>query len=710
MKKHLPKLIVVFMLIIGFALLFYPDVSTWWNSRIQAGVLSQYQRDVEGLRQEEIDDHFRRADEVNEELSRLPSDSTLLLMHLAQLPDDYMQILNINDTMGRIRIPSIDVDLPIFHTTGSRALDNGVGHLEGTAFPVGGYGTHSGLTAHTGLPNARLFTDLEGNITYGDLFFIHVLDRILAYQVDRIITVWPHEVDGLRVVPGEDFVTLITCTPYGTNSHRLLVRGRRIEFEVAAALEEEIEVEFVSNRVDMRIYIFLGFFALFMLGFMIYQYMLGKREKEPVPVPIAAQPGRPRMAPVAAVAAAPLPIQIKDNTVAMPPMDNRPPPQIWAEPEPNRYPQPTWAEPSRYPQQTWAEPEPSRYPQQTWAEPNRYTPPIWNPPEPLDNGYPSSTWDTPPPVHAPGSTQEPFSARRGSLLEKYMTGASAVVHSAPKKPVYTRPKPKPQSIASRALYAINANKIVAAICAAVLILAVGIGIWALRPSDSGASSQDAIFGFLSRVENHRATYNERLIAERMNSGESGIIDLDVFNEGPFTQVLRQINDYNRLIYERGQPHFPDPFSYSQPGFTLTHFGFDEEMIGFITIPRIGAELPIFMGTSQENLHRGLAHLTGTSLPVGGESTNAVIAGYMELGRNQKLRGIEQLDVGDELTVTNFYEEIIYRVVEMRSVSHLETEALKVQGGKDLITLLTPRQNNPQGVVIEWYVVIAERAG
>ena len=640
MKKFLPSILVAVMLLIGLALLFYPDVSTWWNGRIQAGLLDQYHHDVAAMQQAQIDMHLNRANEVNEELSRLPQYSPLLIAHVAPIPADYRQILNINGTMGRVEIPNIRVNLPIFHTTSSNALDRGVGHLEGTAFPVGGPGTHSVLTAHTGLPNARLFTDLEGNVTYGDIFYIHVLNMTLAYQVDQILTVWPHEIESLRVIPGEDIVTLITCTPYGQNTQRLLVRGRRIDYEVAAAIVEDIVVDYVSNRVDARIYIFFGFFALFILGFMVYQIILGRREADtsPSPVPVGVPALGAAAAPVAAATALPI---------------EREPPSI----------------------------------SPTSISPTTHT-----------AAFTSFT-----------------SVKSGSLLEKYMAKADTAARSQkPQAPVYTRPKPAPanqsvfQSILSvfgRALDFIRLNRGIAAVGAGVLVLIiVGVSIFALRSPSPAQNSQDAIYDFVSRIEAHRTAHNELFVAEMI---AQGTLDLGVLYEDPFAPLHRLVKDYNQLVYERGQQHLPDPFTYSQPASSLSHFGFggfDEEMIGYIYIPRIETTLPIFMGASQENLHRGLAHLTGTSLPVGGESTNAVIAGYMELGRNQKLRGVEGLHEGDELRVTNFYEVIIYTVIEIRSVNPHQTDALMIQGGRDLLTLLTYQQDNAHR-----YVIVAERS-
>jgi len=628
------------MLLIGFTLLFYPDFSTWWNSRIQAGVIGQYQEAIEGLTEEQIDEFFRRAYEVNAELAALPPSAPLLIAHAATVPDDYMDILRIGRIMGRVEIPKISVNLPIYHTTHSHVLDLGVGHLEGTAFPIGGYGTHSVLTAHSGLANARLFTDLEGNITYGDYFFIEVLNRRLAYRVDQILIVWPHEIESLRVSPGEDFVTLITCTPYAVNSHRLLVRGYRVPLEVAP-LAEEIETESVSNRVDFRVYIFLGFFALFMLGFMIYQIITSNRKANPVE----------EIPPIHPFPFEPLPIYEPLNPAASNSSIQR---------------------------------------------------------DPRDT--PTSPWDT------PSSSPNPqLTPATGSLLGQYMakakTGGSATnsAMAAPMtaKPLYQRPAPKRGRL--DIIGKIKSNRNITAACIiALLLVVVGIGIFIFRPQVATADYQSAIDRFVTRIEDYRAVHNERVVADMMDrwqdSGELEIIDMDDFAADPFAGLMHEVQEYNRRISNGNQPSLPDPFSYSQSGFSLEQFGFDEEMIGYIAIPRLDTQLPIFLGASRENLRRGLAHLTGTSLPVGGTSTNAVIAGHMTAGRNSLLAGIESLEIGDELRITNFYDTLIYKVTDIQLVYPHQTQDLMVQSGNDIITLLAYREGD-----VERYMIVAQRA-
>jgi len=214
----------------GLGILLYPNISSWWNATLHASTIAQFQQDVEEMLTPVIYDHFRRANELNAELALLPPDYELLLgTDLASIPADYNNILYVYGTLGRLEIPVVDVDLPIFHSTCYSVLENGVGHLEGTSLPVGGPGTHSVLTAHAGRANSRLFTDLEGNLGIGDRFYITVLDRRLIYEVAEVLIIEPWEIEPLRIIPGEDIVTLLTCTPVTVNTHRLLFRGVRVD-------------------------------------------------------------------------------------------------------------------------------------------------------------------------------------------------------------------------------------------------------------------------------------------------------------------------------------------------------------------------------------------------------------------------------------------------------------------------------------------------
>ena len=225
MKKTWPTVIVIVCFLIGLSLLLYPSVSNWWNSIHASSVIIDYAAAQKNLSDEECEALFAAAEAYNRSISEID----FPLMYYDQV-EGYEQTLNLDGSgvMGYITIPKIDVKLPVLHGTSEGVLQKAVGHLEGTSLPTGGTGNHCVLSAHCGLPSARLFTDLDQMKT-GDQFTLTVLNRELIYEIDQILTVEPQEVEALYPVEGEDYCTLVTCTPYGVNSHRLLVRGRRIQ-------------------------------------------------------------------------------------------------------------------------------------------------------------------------------------------------------------------------------------------------------------------------------------------------------------------------------------------------------------------------------------------------------------------------------------------------------------------------------------------------
>ena len=225
MKKSKIGILLVLMLFIGVCGLLYPSVSQYWNSKTQTRAVENYQDILDSLKKEDYEAFFEEADRYNQQLGELsnPLQDFILLK-------DYNDILNINGNgiMGYISISKLGVEIPVYHTVSAEVLNVACGHLEGTSLPVGGENTHCVLSAHRGLPHAKLFTDLD-KMELGDTFQLTVLDRTLTYQVDQIKVVRPNEIDDVQIVAGRDLCTLLTCTPYGVNSHRLLVRGTRIE-------------------------------------------------------------------------------------------------------------------------------------------------------------------------------------------------------------------------------------------------------------------------------------------------------------------------------------------------------------------------------------------------------------------------------------------------------------------------------------------------
>ncbi len=225
MKRDKVGIFLVLMLFIGVCVLLYPALSQYWNSKTQTHAVDNYQDILDSLQKEDYTKYFEEADHYNAALRNLD----VPLMEYGQLTE-YNQILNVSGTgvMGYITIEKLGVELPLYHGTSDSVLNIACGHMEGTSLPVGGESTHSVLSAHRGLPHAKLFTDLD-KMELGDVFTITILDRTLTYQVDQIKVVNPNEIDEVHIIEGEDHCTLLTCTPYGINSHRLLVRGTRIE-------------------------------------------------------------------------------------------------------------------------------------------------------------------------------------------------------------------------------------------------------------------------------------------------------------------------------------------------------------------------------------------------------------------------------------------------------------------------------------------------
>ncbi len=243
MKKVLIIIFGSIVLAAGLLLVFYPFISNYLMGLNHDSELVEQQSAVEKLNKNEIDKAFEDAYSYNKSLlGNIQLTDPFDPGYKAETDLKYEALLDVNgdSVIGSIEIPSISVNLPIYHGTDSEILLKGVGHLQKTSLPVGGKGTHSVLTGHSGLSSAALFTDID-KLKSGDVFYIHVLGRTLAYQVDRISVVKPNETNSLRIDTEKDYVTLVTCTPYGINTHRLLVRGERIPYEEAEKIVSETE-------------------------------------------------------------------------------------------------------------------------------------------------------------------------------------------------------------------------------------------------------------------------------------------------------------------------------------------------------------------------------------------------------------------------------------------------------------------------------------
>ncbi|MCD7714870.1 MAG: class C sortase [Lachnospiraceae bacterium] len=226
MRKHFTTILLLLILLAGVSLLLYPTVSDYWNSFHQSRAIATYVDAVAELDEDDYEEMWEAAVAYNEALLENPDRWNMS----EEEEEDYNSILDVTGTgiMGYIEIPKINVYLPIYHGTDEGVLEVAIGHFAGSSFPTGGEGTHCVVSGHRGLPSAKLFTDLD-QLVEGDIFVMYVLDQTLTYEVDQILIVEPDDLTSLEIEEGEDLCTLVTCTPYGVNSHRMLVRGHRVE-------------------------------------------------------------------------------------------------------------------------------------------------------------------------------------------------------------------------------------------------------------------------------------------------------------------------------------------------------------------------------------------------------------------------------------------------------------------------------------------------
>ena len=280
MKKKYHNIIIVAIFVIGLSLLLYPTIANQWNSYRQSKLISSYDEKVskmDAAGQIDYEKEWKKADAYNKALVPMILPDSFAIAD-AQSEEDaaYEACLNITDDgiMGLVEIPKIDVKLPIYHTTSEEVLRNAAGHLEGSSLPIGGENTHSVISAHRGLPSATLFTDLD-KLKKGDHFMVHVLDDTLCYEVDKISVVKPEDTSDLNVEDGEDLMTLLTCTPYGVNTERLLVRGHRVPYEEKYTDETQSSISLETNYI---LWVIVG---LLITGVLIgVMYVRERRKKD----------------------------------------------------------------------------------------------------------------------------------------------------------------------------------------------------------------------------------------------------------------------------------------------------------------------------------------------------------------------------------------------------------------------------------------------
>lgn len=268
-KNNLTTMLLVALLLAGLSLLLYPSFSDYWNSLHQSRAIAGYAERVAELDETEYDALWAQAQGYNETLLARKNG-----YHLSDAQKEaYEALLNVSGTgvMGYIEIPEINCSLPIYHGTDESILQVAVGHLEWSSLPVGGESTHCVLSGHRGLPSAKLFTNLD-RLAAGDVFMLRVLDEVLTYEVDQILIVEPQDVAALAITEGEDYCTLVTCTPYGVNSHRLLVRGHRIENSAASN-----SIRVTADAMQVEPLLVAPFAALPLLAVLLIVLLIPKR-------------------------------------------------------------------------------------------------------------------------------------------------------------------------------------------------------------------------------------------------------------------------------------------------------------------------------------------------------------------------------------------------------------------------------------------------
>lgn len=274
MKSKASKLIIGILFLAGLSLLLYPFVANQWNNYRQKQLLSGYEQAVsekEEANEVDYEAEWKKAEAYNEALLPCILPDSFAIAEAGEEDQVYMDTLNIagDEMMGSVEIPKINIKLPIYHTTDEEVLKQAAGHLEGSSLPIGGESSHSVISAHRGLPSASLFTDLD-QLKKGDHFLIHVLDETLSYEVDKISVVKPEDTSALAVEDGEDLVTLLTCTPYGVNTERLLVRGHRVPYVEQEVAAEKTPLSGISLHTNYLLWVFVGLSVTAFFIFVLY--------------------------------------------------------------------------------------------------------------------------------------------------------------------------------------------------------------------------------------------------------------------------------------------------------------------------------------------------------------------------------------------------------------------------------------------------------
>lgn len=269
LSRNASTILLIVIFLVGLSLLLYPSISNYVNERHQSRAIATYDAAVSKLDEEDYDAYFKAARKYNKKLAENPS-----AFYEPDAIEGYDKILDVTGTgiMGYVAIEKIGVELPIYHGTSEGVLAAGAGHLEGTSFPIGGKSTHSVISAHRGLPSAKLFTNLD-KLEEGDTFTITILNRVITYEVDKISIVLPSQTQDLKIEDGKDYCTLMTCTPYGINTHRLLVRGRCIDNS------ELQKIHITAEAFQIRPTIIASIIGIFILLLLLLRVLVHSRRK-----------------------------------------------------------------------------------------------------------------------------------------------------------------------------------------------------------------------------------------------------------------------------------------------------------------------------------------------------------------------------------------------------------------------------------------------
>ena len=285
MKKRLPSILVGLLFLVGLGIMIYPTVSNQWNTYRQNKLISNYEKIVDDMSDEDFSQEWQNAQAFNETIS---GNNVFADVFGEKSKDsensEYNRVLNVNNNgiMGYISIPEINIKLAIYHGTSDDVLQTGVGHINGSKLPIGGESTHCVLAAHRGLPSAELFTDID-QLQTGDKFYLHILDKVLAYEVDQILPMVDkddHQTlqNALSITEDQDYVSLFTCTPYGVNSHRLIVRGHRVEYNGEEDVKQSVGDRMLESIKNYYMLILVLGLSITILVIIIMRYVLNKKK------------------------------------------------------------------------------------------------------------------------------------------------------------------------------------------------------------------------------------------------------------------------------------------------------------------------------------------------------------------------------------------------------------------------------------------------